>query len=91
MPSISFRRIFRRIKYVFLFRGMSWKYESCQDCGHCFRLVWSVKDYIWRAVTGDKDGGLENILCLDCFVDRATKKGVAIKEEDFDIEIFLPE
>lgn len=87
MIRLILRRLFRRVKYVFLFRSLSWKYESCQDCGHCFRLVWSVKDDIWNKVMGNGNG----ILCLDCFVERAEKMGIALKEEDFKIEIFLPE
>lgn len=79
------KRILRRIKYVFLFRSLGWVNESCQDCGHCFRLVWSVKDEIWNEVMGSGDG----ILCLDCFIERAESKGIPIKEEDFEIKIFL--
>ncbi len=84
---LSIKRIFRRIKYVFLFRSLFWKFESCQDCGHCFRLIWSVKDEIWKRVMGSDNG----ILCLDCFVERALKKKIELSKNDFDIEIFLPE
>lgn len=84
---LSIKRIIRRIKYVFLFRNLSWKYESCQDCGHCFRLVWSVRDEIWNKVMGNDSG----ILCLDCFIERAEKKGISIKDEDYDIRLFIPE
>lgn len=87
MIRLIVKRLLRRIKYVFLFRSLTWKNESCSDCGHCFRLVWSVRDDIWEEVMGSGDG----ILCLDCFVERATKKGIALKKEYFDIEIFLPE
>lgn len=84
---LSIKRILRRIKYVFLFRSLSWKYESCTDCGHCFRLVWSVDDEIWNKVMGSGDG----ILCLDCFIDRAEKMGIRLDSKNFNIKIFLPE
>jgi hypothetical protein len=86
MIKIIIKRLIRRLKYAFLFRDLFWKYESCQDCGHCFRLVWSVKDEIWDKVMGSGDG----LLCLDCFISRAEKKKVPLSKEDFDIAVFLP-
>jgi hypothetical protein len=83
---LKIKRLFRRLRYVFMLRSLSWKYESCRDCGHCFRLVWSVKDGIWNEVMGNGDG----ILCLDCFIERADMKGIYLKKEYFDIEIFIP-
>lgn len=87
MIKLIIKRILRRLKYVFMFRSLSWKYESCTDCGHCFRLVWSVKDAIWNEVMGSGDG----ILCLDCFVERSVKKGVRLSDNDFEIKTFLPD
>ena len=87
MIRLVIKRLYRRLKYVFLFRSLTWRYESCTDCGHCFRLVWSVKDEIWNKVMGNGNG----ILCLDCFVERAKKMGVEISKYDFEIKIFLPE
>lgn len=87
---LSIKRILRRIKYVFLFRSLSWKYESCKDCGHCFRINWSVKDEIWEKVMGVSDGG-GGSLCIDCFIERAEKKGIYIKDEDYGIRLFIPE
>jgi len=77
-------RIWRRLKYVFRFRSLTWEYESCIDCGHCFRLNWSARDAVWFAVVGTKEGGS---LCLDCFVERAEKKG--FKLAPYDIEYLL--
>jgi len=87
MIKLKIKRILRRLKYVFLFRSLSWKYESCTDCGHCFRLVWSVKDEIWEEVMGDGNG----ILCIDCFVERAVKKRISLFEHHFEIKMFLPD
>jgi hypothetical protein len=87
MIKLVIKRFIRRFKYIFMFRSLSWKYESCRDCGHCFRLVWSVNDEVWNEVMGNGDG----ILCLDCFVERAIKKNVKLSKDNFNIEIFLPE
>ena len=70
MIKLIIKRLYRRLKYFFLFRNLTWPYESCTDCGHCFRLVWSVKDEIWNEVMGNDNG----ILCLDCFIERAENK-----------------
>ena len=83
---LPIKRILRRIKYVFLFRSIFWKYESCQDCGHCFRLVWSVSDHIWKKVVDDTGGGT---LCIDCFIERAEKKKIALKESHFNVKVFI--
>jgi len=73
-----------------MFRSLSWVYEFCKDCGHCFRIVWSVKDDMWEKVTGAADGG-GGSLCLDCFVEKAEKKGIKVTEEDFTVNVFIPE
>jgi hypothetical protein len=87
MIRLVLKRIFRRIKYIFLFRNLFWVNESCKDCGHCFRIAWLVKDEIWEKVMNDKNGGS---LCIDCFIERAEKKNIELSKEDFNIEVFLP-
>jgi hypothetical protein len=82
------KRILRRIKYIFIFKEIiSWKYESCERCGHCFRLVWSVKDPLWKAVYGSSNG----CLCFDCFVELAMRQNIELTKDDIvKLEVFLP-
>lgn len=77
---ISFlRRLKSRIKYVFRFRRMwEWEYESCERCGSCFQIAYSVQDDKWIAVYGSSGG----ILCLSCFLELAGQKKVNIKPKD---------
>lgn len=83
------KRIFRRICYVLCIRELlTWPYESCERCGHCFRLCWSVKDNKWIEVMGHEEG----CLCIDCFIELAYKKGIFIQKSDIErIEVFNPE
>jgi hypothetical protein len=84
-------RILRRIRYVFVLNDLLiWEYESCQRCGHCFRICWSVKDEIWKKVMNVTDDG-GGSLCVDCFVELACAKNIEIKDEDIRLELFLPE
>lgn len=80
------KRILRRVKYVFDLRELlNWKYESCENCGHCFKVCWTAEDKNWVEVYGN-DGGC---LCIDCFVERARRKGVKPKIES--MQVFNPE
>lgn len=45
---------------------------------------------MWEKVTGAADGG-GGSLCLDCFVEKAEKKGIKVTEEDFTVNVFIPE
>jgi hypothetical protein len=85
---IIIKRILRRIKYVFIIKEiMSWQFESCERCGHCFKLCWSVKDEIWKMVYGSDNG----CLCIDCFVELANECGIKLKNKDFEaIDLFNP-
>lgn len=90
MIKLIIKRILRRIKYIFLFRNLTWRYESCIDCGHCFRINWTVKDEIWKKVMNiSNDGG--GSLCITCFIERAKRKNIILEKEHFDIDIFLPD
>lgn len=86
---IILKRIVRRIRYIFDFRELFvWAFESCENCGHCFKIVWSVKNQKWVEVYGNEHG----CLCLDCFVELAYKKNVKLEKSDFEaLEIFLPD
>ncbi|MDD5650300.1 MAG: hypothetical protein PHF86_07790 [Candidatus Nanoarchaeia archaeon] len=82
------KRLIRRVCYAFKFKELSiWQYESCERCGHCYKLYWSVKDSIWNLVQGNENG----CLCIDCFVELAKEKNVRLSKDDFEhIEVFLP-
>ncbi|MDD5649302.1 MAG: hypothetical protein PHF86_02610 [Candidatus Nanoarchaeia archaeon] len=87
---IIVKRVLRRIKYVFILKDLiNWEYESCKRCGHCFRLLWSVKDELWRKVTGSVDDG-GGSLCVDCFIELALQKNIKISNDDILIELFNP-
>jgi len=84
-PRLAILRIFRRLRFAFAWRDvLSWEYESCERCGHCFRVCWSASDESWNAIHGD-DGGC---LCIDCFVELAERKGVKPVIER--MEVFSP-
>lgn len=86
---LVFKRIIRRIKYVFnLHEILTWSFESCEKCGHCFKLMWSIKNEKWIKVMGTDNG----CLCIDCFIEIAKKKNIKITQNDFEtIEIFNPD
>jgi len=71
-----FSRVRRRIKV--LFRDFSWQYESCMDCGHCYRVNVLWEDKTWDLVVGSRRG----LLCFECFVIRAQKKNIALIRDD---------
>jgi len=67
-----------------------WEYESCDDCGKCFKICWGVKDNLWKQVM-NRDDELGGSLCVDCFIIRANKKRIELRQEDFTLEIFNPQ
>lgn len=84
------KRLLRRIHWLLFIqwedlRLRDWPCESCKRCGKCFRLMWNVEDNYWRKVFGDPDGG---VLCLDCFLALAKKKGVVIPTSSITVEPF---
>ena len=80
------KRILRRIKYVFdLKEPITWQYESCENCGHCFKVCWDAQDENWIEVCGSDNG----CLCIDCFVEMAKRKGIKPKIEK--MKLFNPE
>ena len=86
--NLILRRILNRIKYIFYLKEIIfWKYESCDRCGHCFKLCWSAKDDIWMKVMNTDNG----CLCIDCFVEIAKNKNIYISNKDIErIDIFNP-
>lgn len=85
---LCLKRFIRRIRYAFYFREIvSWRNESCDRCGHCFRLCWSVRDEKWLEVCGSDDG----CLCLDCFVELANRRGIGLVQTDIErMDLFTP-
>ena len=90
----TLRRLKRRFLWLLMYQWSSltlsqWPYESCRKCGKSFRLLWNVKDQLWKKVmnVNDEDGGS---YCVDCFIERANKIGIIIPNEDINIELFQP-
>jgi len=83
------KRLFKRIKYLplFIHEAAIWQYETCQKCGNAFRIRWHVNDEIWQKVMNVKDdsGGS---MCLDCFVKKAEKISIILKDTDIRMELF---
>ena len=86
------KRVFHMIKHIpdFIKESYCWGYESCQECGNSFRVMWHVRDEIWNKVTGTNDG-CGGSYCLDCFVKLAEKKGICIEPKDVRMDLFYPE
>ena len=82
------KRIYRRIKYIskFIKESFTYEYETCQECGNAFRVMWHVKDEIWNKVTNTYGGG--GSYCVDCFIKKAEKQGIIINQEDISLELF---
>ena len=77
---MKIKRFLRRLKYAFQFDTIfNWDYESCENCGKSFKIAYLVKHEIWYKVYGSEDG----CLCLNCFLEKASKKNIIIKPEDF--------
>ena len=80
---------FRRLRFAFRLREIwKWEYENCYSCGSNYRLPAEIRDDIWIKVNGRSEG----CLCVDCFLQIASEKGIKIKEEHFiRIWVFNPE
>ena len=89
--TLILKRFLRRLKYAFNFKDIiTWKYESCKKCGHCLNIMWNVKDDIWEDVMSVNDTG-GGSLCIDCFITKATKNGIYLENDDFDLMTpFIP-
>ena len=57
-----------------------WEFESCDKCGRCYRVAWTIRDDLWRQVVGEA----EITLCLDCFIELAERKGIRVQKRDFE-------
>ena len=74
------RRLINRLKPLLRFREIwSWDYESCERCGSCFRLAYTVTNEKWQEVYGSERG----CLCLSCFLELASLKDITVRPEDF--------
>ena len=63
---------------------VDWKGETCKLCKKEQRIAWSVKDSLWNKIVDEKYRN--KVLCLECFLKIADKKGINISKKDF---IFL--
>lgn len=83
------KRIYRRIKYIpkFIKESFTYEYETYQECGNAFRIMWHVKDEIWNKVTKTDDGG-GGSYCVDCFIKEAEKQNIKINQEDINLKLF---
>ena len=84
-----FKRLLKRIKWLLINQWLlltlsSWPYETCENCEKAFRISWLVEDKYWYKVMDVSDDG-GGSLCLDCFLEKANKKGVVIPEDAVDI------
>lgn len=88
MIRLFFKRIFRAIKHIpwFLYKCITYKYETCKKCGVGYRLMWWVDNKIWEKVFGNSD--IPGCYCLTCFVEIAESKGIKIGEEQISIKLF---
>jgi len=86
------KRIIRRLKYFpkFIKEALIWEYESCDECGSIFRIMWQVDDEIWKKVMNVEDEG-GGSLCVDCFIKKSEKKKIIIKSSDVKLNLFYPE
>jgi hypothetical protein len=77
---IFFRRLFKRLINAFNLKEIwTWEYESCVDCGKCYRLFYHLQNEIWNKIAPD------NIcLCIDCLIKRANKSKIILKLEYFE-------
>lgn len=74
------KRFFRRLKNCFDFKDINnWEYESCENCGSCFRIAYDIKGNIWNEVYDSGDG----CLCLNCFLKKASEKNIFLTNKDF--------
>jgi len=83
------KHFFRRLRFAFRLRDIwEWEYENCGSCGSNYRSDYGIKDDIWIKVNG-RSGGC---LCVDCFLQLASKKFIKIKKEHFTrMGVFNPE
>ncbi len=82
------RRFGRKLRNLFSFRSWGWEYESCEDCGTCYRVLWATTNEKWAEVMGDAD--TPGAFCPTCFIERAEERGVVLSQNDFTFEIFQP-
>jgi len=57
-----------------------WFYEVCKKCHRNQRLIWSVKDSVWKDVVPKKF--YSRVLCLECFLEFASKKKIIVTQDD---------
>lgn len=75
------RRFKNRLKPLLRLREMwDWEYESCERCGSCFKLAYSLRDEVWKDLCGSDDG----CLCLNCVIEKAIENEITIKPEDLE-------
>ena len=76
---IAAKRLLRRLRHLLRFGEIwRWKNESCERCGSCFKLAYSLRDETWNAIYGNENG----CYCLDCAIAVAKRRGVRITADD---------
>jgi hypothetical protein len=80
-----FRRLLRRfknrLKPLFRLRELwRWEFESCERCGACFKLAYTLRDGAWNALYGSDNG----CLCLNCAAEKALDQKLLITPRDFE-------
>lgn len=75
------RRLKNRCKPLLRWKQIyQWDYESCENCGACFKLAYSLRDRIWDDLYGTSAG----CLCLNCAIEKALSKGIIIHPSDIE-------
>ena len=60
---------------------MNWKGEICKVCKREQRIAWSIVDNLWDKVVNVPYKN--RVVCLECFLKMADKKGINVRIEDF--------
>ena len=74
------KRLRRRLRHLLRIGEIwGWESESCEHCGSCFKIAYSLRNATWNAIYGSEDG----CYCLDCVLSVAKRRGVRITADDF--------
>ena len=84
MAIINYAGIIRLTQDIVTEEKYKWNGEICKLCKREQRIAWSVKDSLWNRIVDEKYRN--KVLCLECFLKIADKKGINISKKDF---IFL--
>lgn len=57
----------------------NWDYESCDQCGSCFKIAYTITDEKWNEIYGSENG----CLCLNCFLEKGQFRQNFLTKKDF--------